>query len=104
MRTYHTGATRKRILPVLVDDGLLGTGDITYHPPASAASQKSRPAGKVLSVHESGRVGLGLVRLEMAERANWITGDRGRLTIEVDGKEQEIHAAKGEAYAAALEA
>ena len=60
MRTYHTGATRKRILPVLVDDGLLGTGDITYHPPASAASQKSRPAGKVLSVHESGRVGLGV--------------------------------------------
>ena len=44
------------------------------------------------------------MRLEMAERANWITGDRGRLTIEVDGKEQEIHAAKGEAYAAALEA
>jgi len=96
VRTYHTGATRKRILPIRLfpldnppthlssilppsdpsnTGPSVGTGagtEITYHPPASSASKKPRSAGRILSLHPSvTSVGLGLVRLEMVERTRW---------------------------------
>ncbi|WWC57694.1 uncharacterized protein I303_100228 [Kwoniella dejecticola CBS 10117] len=119
VRTYHTGATRKRILPIrllpLVGGGSSNGGssshkgpvaqdqdipgnstssasasasasassisdipqitdqlEITYHPPSTAASKKPRSAGKILSLHpQFTSVGLGLVRLEFAEKACW---------------------------------
>ncbi|KAL7420296.1 ccr4 associated factor [Cryptotrichosporon argae] len=143
VRTYHTGATRKRILPLrlfpLSDpsaslSSLLSApasltpaaagADITFHPPSSSASQKPKAAGKVLRVLQS-RVGLGLVRVEMAERSwwapggvadaeelegtsgltvgRWLEGERGILTAQVGGEEFGVWVGKGEAYAAALE-
>ncbi|ORY22973.1 hypothetical protein BCR39DRAFT_473589 [Naematelia encephala] len=86
VRTYHTGATRKRILPVRGN-----IGDIRYFP---LASTKSRPAGKILAMHNTGQVGLGLVRLEYLERME--AGD-GFLRVE----DEDIWVGRGEAYAAA---
>ncbi|WVW81387.1 hypothetical protein I302_103379 [Kwoniella bestiolae CBS 10118] len=89
VRTYHTGATRKRILPIRllplnqtqsigeylsspspspaqIPNDLSGEGlEITYTPSSSSASKKSRSAGKILSLHSStntnvGDIGLGL--------------------------------------------
>lgn len=100
VRTYHTGATRKRILPVRlipldqtssssISDLLSSSPqqsldevstplDITYHPPSSSATRKPRSAGKILSLHNA--VGLALVRLEMAERC-WWSGDILRSSV-----------------------
>lgn len=104
VRTYHTGATRKRILPVRIDaGGALPAGlDITYHPPPSSPSQKPRSAGKILTL--SGNIGLGLVRIEMAQKSCWGTAqeEAGRLTVCVDGKEHAVDVQKGEAYAASI--
>ncbi|OXH41736.1 mitochondrial protein [Cryptococcus neoformans] len=133
VRTYHTGATRKRILPVRLiplDQScsishLLSSSprqsldevnmplDITYHPPSSSATRKPRSAGKILSLHNA--VGLALVRLEMAERcwwsgdilrssvSQWLDSGAGKLTTKVNGKEWGVYVEQGEAYAAALE-
>ncbi|ODN89617.1 mitochondrial protein [Cryptococcus wingfieldii CBS 7118] len=132
VRTYHTGATRKRILPVrlfpmdhsgsILDlisspspaSSLEATFplDITFHPPTSSASKKPRSAGKILSLHNT--VGLALVRLEMAERtwwssdnlatsaSQWAQGETGRLTTQINGKEYGLYVGQGEAYASAL--
>ena len=108
VRTYHTGATRKRILPITLQSSSLPSGhlaepsEIFYQPPPSAASQKVRSAGKILALHD--KVGLGLVRVEMAEKSCWVDGgdqDRGSLFINVDGKNVQIAVNRGEAYAAA---
>ena len=150
VRTYHTGATRKRILPIslfplapsLLEmpleeaitaphrtpspiSGQMIGGDIIYHPPPDAASQKPRPAGKILSLHPTAnQVGLGLVRLEYTERVwglfglasspstseaktntvslrSWKQG--GRLSTTLDGEEWGVYVATGEAYSAAME-
>ncbi|KIR51014.1 mitochondrial protein [Cryptococcus gattii Ru294] len=100
VRTYHTGATRKRILPIRlipldqsssssISDLLSFSPqqslaevdiplDITYHPPSTSATRKPRSAGKILSLHNA--VGLALVRLEMAERC-WWSGDILRSSV-----------------------
>ena len=90
VRTYHTGVTRKRILPIRVADGFVG--EIIYHPPADAASQKPRTAGRIIA--SRGELGLGLVRLEYAERACWTNQPVGRLTA----CDSEVMVGKGEAY------
>ena len=90
VRTYHTGNTRKRIMPIkfyppsgtpsaaprswsdLPSDATrpqLGDA-ITFMPPESSASKKPKAGVKVLSVHPDYAVGLGLVRLELAERVH----------------------------------
>lgn len=141
MRTYHTGATRKRILPIRLfplgnpsaelstyigADGpgpegpaglQVGKGvDITYHPPASSATQRTKSAGKILSLHPThSSVGLGLVRLEFAERSWWSTplrsgatvqdwqdNEGGRLSASVGGADWGVFVGQGEAYSAAL--
>jgi len=43
---------------------------ITFIPPESSASKKPKAGVKVLSVHPDYAVGLGLVRLELAERVH----------------------------------
>ncbi|CAK9779781.1 Aminomethyltransferase folate-binding domain-containing protein [Cutaneotrichosporon oleaginosum] len=130
VRTYHTGATRKRILPVYLYPLEAGPGalsssaltvddvsslpalpplkggaqrvDIMYTPPAGAASKKSRSAGKLLALSDAAPgVGLGLVRLEWAGRT-W--DGEGTLSVEVDGAKYGVWVGKGEAYAAALAA
>ena len=139
VRTYHTGATRKRILPIALFPTLEGQhhtplselvsnppfaeathhgagapteSEIRYYPPLDAPSQKPRPAGKIVSLHPSvGHVGLGLVRLEYAERSwwnadistlgQWLQG--GRLLAEINGQEVGVYVDKGEAYHAALQ-
>ncbi|WVR03195.1 hypothetical protein IAU60_000186 [Kwoniella sp. DSM 27419] len=140
VRTYHTGATRKRILPVrlipLNQGGSLadflppsspstsasqtlasspGPLEITYHPPESAASKKARSAGRILALQQ-GSIGLGLVRLEMAEKAwwsgdistgsvqEWLESGVGRLTTQIGDTTFGVHVDKGEAYAEALRA
>ncbi|KAK4684122.1 hypothetical protein P7C73_g6080, partial [Tremellales sp. Uapishka_1] len=122
VRTYHTGATRKRILPVRLYplDAEFDPSssklpeiahhfplplEITYHPPKSSASQKPKSAGKVVSLHDVYSVGLGLVRIEMAEKS-WWTGereDRGRLRVRVGDVEYGVWVGKGEALGAAME-
>lgn len=134
MRTYHTGATRKRILPVYLyplssgpgalstpasplsmtsaltsSPGLVGGPqrvDIMYTPPASSASKKARSAGKLLVLSDAAPgVGLGLIRLEWADRACWAEGtERGVLSVEVGGEKWGVWVGKGEGYAAALAA
>jgi folate-binding protein YgfZ len=129
VRTYHTGATRKRILPIYLYPLESGPGalassplsldlgalpalaelkggaqkvDIMYTPPAGAASKKARSAGKLLALSElAPGVGLGLVRLEWAGRA-W--DGEGTLSVEVDGQKYGVWVGKGEGYAAALAA
>jgi hypothetical protein len=130
VRTYHTGATRKRILPVRlfplsstaalssVAASAPGAGpalpiptvDIMYTPPASAASKKARSAGKLLSLHPTASdVGLALVRLEFSERVwadesgsidHW--GTSGTLTAEIGGTKWGVYVGHGEAYAESL--
>jgi hypothetical protein len=131
VRTYHTGATRKRILPIrlfpLRSDNALPTnlspgealtpgtfGEVTYHPPAIASTKKPKSAGKILSLHDTyGSVGLGLLRLEMVERTwwnqapcasvdEWLNGGSARLTTVMSGTEYGVYVGKGEAYAASL--
>ncbi|KAI9632121.1 putative transferase CAF17, mitochondrial [Dioszegia hungarica] len=131
VRTYHTGATRKRILPIslfpLRSDSALpadlspgealtpGTfGEVTYHPPASSSTKKPKSAGKILSLHDTyGSVGLGLLRLEMVERTwwnqapcasvdEWLNGGSARLTTVMSGTEYGVYVGKAEAYAASL--
>lgn len=87
VRTYHTGQTRKRIMPIRLlsagtparDEESLpswpANGDrpaagmaIEYVPPQDAPSQKRRPAVRLLSVHPEYAVGLGLMRLEHVDR------------------------------------
>ncbi|EIW73166.1 mitochondrial protein [Tremella mesenterica] len=164
VRTYHTGATRKRILPIRLfplssnkplseivlspptvsslstaptlpespplpelstpTSTFSTTGDlshtsitdeesqidITYHPPPDATLKKARSAGKILSLlpHHP-NVGLGLVRIEMAERTwwnapsvgsvtDWAKGNRGRLIANVHGEEMGVYVGMGEAY------
>nr|ODN87071.1 mitochondrial protein [Cryptococcus depauperatus CBS 7841] len=73
VRTYHTGATRKRILPIHlipldstlkifdvlnspvqtpIEDGNI-LSEIIYHPPRSSATRKTRSIGKVLALHNT---------------------------------------------------
>ncbi|WWD22769.1 hypothetical protein CI109_107262 [Kwoniella shandongensis] len=99
VRTYHTGATRKRILPIrllplnsssssstplssLITSPISTSSsstptslplEVTYHPPSSSATRKPRSAGKILSLYGN-TVGLALVRLEMVERSWWSGG------------------------------
>lgn len=131
VRTYHTGATRKRILPVrlfpltstaplssIAASPLDGAGpalpipavDIMYTPPATAASKKARSAGKLLSLHPSAStMGLALVRLEFSERV-WVDmhgtvdswGASGTLTADIGGEKWGVYVGHGEAYAEAL--
>lgn len=93
VRTYHTGQTRKRIMPIRLlppDEAASGKASagslpswpaadattsrptagmaIEYVPAPDAASQKRRPAVRVLSVHPDYAVGLGLMRIELVER------------------------------------
>lgn len=106
VRTYHTGATRKRILPVrlfplsaststsLLDlsvspdsassISLPAAAELTYTPPSNAPSKKPRSAGKVLSVASNSSIGLALVRLEFAERACFSL-ERGTVADWADG-------------------
>jgi hypothetical protein len=122
VRTYHTGNTRKRIAPIRFlpssstceADALPPQGPvkwsslpqgapvpvagqpINYLPPSTSASQKPKAAVKVLSVHPEYAVGLGMIRLELAERV-WGTsafgeapkmlgkdGDLGKLVVGSD--------------------
>jgi hypothetical protein len=87
--------------------------DITYTPPPTAASKKSRSAGRILALHPlASNVGLALVRLEFAERvwghgldltvADYASGLHGTLTAEIDGKQWGVYVGHGEAYASAL--
>ena len=80
-----------------------------FHPPPSAASQKPRSAGKILRMHPTANhIGLGLVRLEYAERVWWHgaapSDALGTLTAKVGNVEWRVWVGKGEAYAAALDA
>ncbi|WWD06226.1 hypothetical protein V865_004312 [Kwoniella europaea PYCC6329] len=142
VRTYHTGATRKRILPIRLiplttnintntslSDYLstptqipIGQTDeqleITYTPSSSASSKKPRSAGKILSLHPSSMgVGLGLVRIEFAERSCWSNinlnqnikdwfenEENHRLTTRVGDQIYGVYVDKGEAYSEALKA
>lgn len=131
VRTYHTGATRKRLLPAylyLLSEGpgdILASGspspsplplpglvggaqraDIMYTPPAGAASKKARSAGKLLALsNASPAVGMALVRLEWADRACWANGgENGTLSVDIGGTQYGVWIGKGEGYAAALEA
>lgn len=134
VRTYHTGATRKRLLPAFLYPldsssaipsslasssspldtmpldipGLKGgaqRGDIMYTPPAGAASKKARSAGKLLSLSAAQPgVGIALIRLEWADRACWAQGERGMLSVDVNGQKYGVYVSKGKSYAAALEA
>lgn len=121
VRTYHTGATRKRLLPIrlyplgtssspdtttgAVDSlppapKLDGPADLKWVPPSDAASQRPKPAGKIMSVldgEEAGGLGMGLVRLEYAERACW-GGNIGRLQTEINGEKWMVDVDMGEAY------
>lgn len=132
VRTYHTGATRKRILPIrlfpldsntTVPDSLNNSeartpgsfGDVIYHPPSTSATRKPKSAGRILSLHDTyGRIGLGLLRLEMVERTwwnttasssveEWVNGGSARLTTTMDGVEYGVFVGKGEAYAESLQ-
>lgn len=90
--------------------------DITYHPSSDSASQRTKSAGKILALHGSyPTVGLGLVRLEFAERtwwsaplakgatvADWANGKIGRLTTSIGGSEWGVYVGQGEAYGAAM--
>lgn len=130
VRTYHTGATRKRILPVRLfplsgseslpdtasssGPGLSGATELTYTPPSSSASKKPRSAGKVLSLAPNSNMGMALVRLEFAERAcfslgdepskDWKSADVGRLTTQIGDQTYGVWVDKGVGYAAALAA
>lgn len=128
VRTYHTGATRKRILPLRLFplDQSLPTdfldlpaqapgaiGDVLYHPPSTSATKKPKSAGRVLSLHSAyGTLGLGLLRLEMVDRTwsqptsieEWVNGTSARLTTNMGGKDYGVYVGKGEAYAASLDA
>ena len=106
VRTYHTGNTRKRIMPLRFDSPSgspsgamrrwsdIGSdvqrpqaGDaITFVPPESAASKKPKPGVKVLSVHPDYAVGLGLVRMELVERVHGLPAFGTQ--IERDGTEE----------------
>lgn len=141
VRTYHTGATRKRVLPIRLfplsdpnasvdqytapntllegpSGSKVGNGvDITYHPSKSSASQRPKSAGKILSLHSTvSSVGLGLVRLEFAERTWWsesiragatvqdyLDNEGGKLSASIGGNDWGVYVGKGEAYSAALE-
>ena len=116
VRTYHTGATRKRILPIRLipltepcdpPERPLAVGtEIIFHPSESSASKKPRSAGRILSLHPSvSTVGLGLVRLEMADKANWPENieqwkesERGRFMTTIAGRDWGIQVGRGEAY------
>lgn len=122
MRTYMRGATHKRILPVQLfslsnpSSPLPPTEaiaietrqvDIAFHPGPESATKRAKSAGKLVSS------GLALLRVEMARKACWSgvsktvgewLQDSARLTVDVDGVQHGIWVAKGEAYAAALEA
>lgn len=154
VRTYHTGATRKRILPLHffpLSDPALSLSDlpvsslepsssspttvpispgsnIIFHPgpssasveggdstsssAASSTSTRPKAAGKILS--QLSNVGLGMVRLEMADRSWWArqpqpqtVGEymRGpRLTAELGGEQWGVKVGMGEAYGQMLEA
>lgn len=140
VRTYHTGATRKRILPIrlfpldtpsaqlstLISPEPSSTGppgldagkgvDIMFHPGPGSATRRSKSAGRILSTHPtSSSVGLGLVRLEFAERTwwssplqqratipDWAEGSNGRLSASIGGTEWGVYVGQGEAYGAAL--
>ncbi|KAK6904814.1 mitochondrial protein [Kwoniella mangroviensis CBS 8886] len=144
VRTYHTGATRKRILPIRLIPLTTNTNpntslsdylstatptqipigqtdeqlEITYTPSSSASSKKPRSAGKILSLHPSSMgVGLGLVRIEFAERScwsninlnqsikNWYENDENhRLTTKIGDQTYGVYVDKGEAYGEALKA
>ena len=139
VRTYHTGATRKRVLPIRLfplsnptasldqytsptslqevpSGSKTGTRlDVTYHPSKSSASQRPKSAGKILTLYPTvSSVGLGLVRLEFAERTWWtaplregatvqdyMDGETGRLSASIGGEEWGVYVGKGEAFAAA---
>lgn len=114
VRTYHTGNTRKRIAPIrflpssstcessaLPPNSPLKWSDfpdkkpapeagqpISYLPPSTSASQKPKPAVKVLSVHPEYAVGLGMVRLELADRV-WGTSAFGQAP-KMLGKDGEL--------------
>ncbi|KAJ9117597.1 hypothetical protein QFC22_004447 [Naganishia vaughanmartiniae] len=115
VRTYHTGNTRKRIAPIrflpttstceqsmLPPHGPLKWSDfptaqnprpepgqpINYVPPSTSASQKPKPAVKVLSLHPEYAVGLGMIRLELAERV-WGTSAFGEAP-KMLGKDGEL--------------
>jgi hypothetical protein len=97
----------------------IGKGvDILYYPPADSATQRAKSAGKILSLHASyPSVGLGLVRLEFAERtwwsapleegatvADWTNSKTGKLTAMIGGSEWGVYVGQGEAYGAATKA
>ena len=111
MRTYHTGATRKRILPIDLDLGDASApppgSDITFHPAPSSASKKPKSAGKLLStLPNNPSQGFALVRLEMAERACWNSvepEDQARLTVSHEGQEFDVFASQGKAFLYAIE-
>jgi hypothetical protein len=56
---------------------------INYIPPPTAASQRSKAAVKVLSVHPEYAVGLGLMRLELVDRC-WGLSDWESRVVNVD--------------------
>lgn len=118
VRTYHTGATRKRLLPLRlypVGESRAVSGapqlhepaDLKWVPPPGAASQRPKPAGKVLAAladeagaaGAAGALGIGLVRLEFAERACWGADARnGELRTTINGEEWLVQADRGEAF------
>jgi hypothetical protein len=90
--------------------------EISYHPPTSSASQRAKSAGKILALHGTyPSVGLGLVRLEFAERTwwssplaqgatveDWANGKSGRLSATIGGADWGVYVGQGEAYGAAM--
>lgn len=135
VRTYHTGATRKRILPirflplenesVTLRDLCRGSpaaivgpdaAEIVYVPARSASSQKPKSAGRILSRHATMNVGLGLVRVELAERTwwhspllemtvkEWKDSDKPRLLVSDGDRQWGLYVDKGEAFQASLDA
>ncbi|GHJ85105.1 hypothetical protein NliqN6_1507 [Naganishia liquefaciens] len=137
VRTYHTGNTRKRIAAIrflpssstcessaLPPNGPLKWSDfqnqkpvpeagqpISYLPPPTSASQKPKSAVKVLSVHPEFAVGLGMIRLELADRV-WGTsafgeapkmlgkdGELGKLVVAGDASaDWQVWAGRGRAW------
>lgn len=129
VRTYHTGATRKRILPIRlfpldtsapilsepqpIIPGL--PSEIMFTPGADSSTRRARSAGKIVALHEKyGSIGLALIRLEMAEKSwwsqplvntvkEWVDSGRGRLTTTMNGQEYGVHVDPGEAYGAFMQ-
>ncbi|XP_059143849.1 putative transferase CAF17 homolog, mitochondrial [Physella acuta] len=71
-RTFHTGVTRKRLMPIELDQSVTVNPDVTISTKASGKS-----AGKFRS--SEGQFGLGLLRMELIEENLGVTALDGQF-------------------------